>query len=41
MRAGLLITAIAVVLLGLFPGSVVEWAGTPAATTAAMTALAK
>ena len=26
MRAGLLITAIAVVLLGLFPGTFVEWA---------------
>jgi NADH-quinone oxidoreductase subunit N len=30
MRAGLLITAIAVVLLGIFPGTFVEWAG-PAA----------
>ncbi len=27
MNAGLIITAIAVVLLGIFPGSVVEWAG--------------
>ena len=41
MRAGLLITAIAVVLLGLFPGSVVEWAGAPAPTPVAVTALAK
>ncbi|MDB4982461.1 MAG: proton-translocating NADH-quinone oxidoreductase, chain [Myxococcales bacterium] len=34
MRAGLLITAIAVVLLGLFPGTFVEWAG-PASVIAA------
>ena len=27
MRAGLLITAIAVVLLGVFPGTFVDWAG--------------
>jgi NADH-quinone oxidoreductase subunit N len=27
MRAGLVITAIAVVLLGVFPGAVVDWAG--------------
>ena len=27
MRAGLLLTAIAVVLLGIFPGTFVEWAG--------------
>jgi NADH-quinone oxidoreductase subunit N len=42
MRAGLLITAVAVVLLGLFPGTVVEWAGAPAVpATGAVTALAK
>jgi NADH-quinone oxidoreductase subunit N len=40
MRAGLLVTAIAVVLLGIFPGTFVEWAGAGApagggATTAA------
>jgi NADH-quinone oxidoreductase subunit N len=33
MRAGLIITAIAVVLLGVFPGTFVEWAG-PAASAA-------
>jgi NADH-quinone oxidoreductase subunit N len=33
MRAGLLLTAIAVVLLGIFPGTFVEWAG-PAAAVA-------
>jgi NADH-quinone oxidoreductase subunit N len=40
MNAGLIITAIAVVLLGVFPGSIVEWAG-PAVGTAgtAVTAL--
>jgi NADH:ubiquinone oxidoreductase subunit 2 (subunit N) len=27
MRAGLLITAIAVVLLGIFPSTFVDWAG--------------
>jgi hypothetical protein len=27
MRLGLLLTAIAVVLLGVFPGTLVEWAG--------------
>ena len=27
MRAGLLLTAIAVVLLGVFPGTFVDWAG--------------
>ena len=27
MRAGLLITALAVVLLGVFPGTFVDWAG--------------
>ena len=30
MRAGLLLTALAVVLLGVFPGSFVEWAGSVA-----------
>jgi NADH-quinone oxidoreductase subunit N len=34
MRAGLLITAIAVVLLGIFPGTFVEWAGGPASVVA-------
>jgi NADH-quinone oxidoreductase subunit N len=40
MNAGLIITAIAVVLLGVFPGTIVEWAG-PAVGTAgtAVTAL--
>jgi NADH-quinone oxidoreductase subunit N len=40
MNAGLIITAIAVVLLGVFPGTIVDWAG-PAAGTAgtAVTAL--
>src|SRR5262249_40221226 len=33
MRAGLLITAIAVVLLGVFPGTFVEWAGSGATPT--------
>jgi len=33
MNAGLIITAIAVVLLGIFPGSIVEWAGPPVGTT--------
>jgi NADH-quinone oxidoreductase subunit N len=37
MNAGLIITAIAVVLLGIFPGSIVEWAGP--ATGAAGTAV--
>jgi NADH-quinone oxidoreductase subunit N len=43
MRAGLVITAVAVVLLGLFPGSVVEWAGAGPANPGgvAVTALAK
>jgi NADH-quinone oxidoreductase subunit N len=43
MRAGLVITAVAVVLLGLFPGSIVEWAGAGPATPGgvAVTALAK
>jgi NADH-quinone oxidoreductase subunit N len=35
MRAGLLITAIAVVLLGVFPGTFVEWAG-PAVSSVAL-----
>jgi hypothetical protein len=35
MRAGLIITAIAVVLLGVFPGTFVDWAG-PASGTAAV-----
>jgi NADH-quinone oxidoreductase subunit N len=41
MQAGLVITAVAVVLLGLFPGSVVEWAAGPSAgsTTAVTTAI--
>jgi NADH-quinone oxidoreductase subunit N len=34
-RAALLITAIAVVLLGLFPGTVMEWAGSAATTATA------
>jgi hypothetical protein len=34
MQAGLVITAVAVVLLGLFPGSVVEWAAGPTAGSA-------
>jgi len=41
MQAGLVITAVAVVLLGLFPGSVVEWAGSPSTPSAAVTAAAK
>jgi NADH-quinone oxidoreductase subunit N len=41
MRAGLLITAIAVVLLGLFPGSIVDWAGPGGNGGVAVTALAK
>jgi len=41
MRAGLLITAIAVVLLGLFPGSIVDWAGPGGTGGVAVTALAK
>ena len=35
MNAGLIITAIAVVLLGIFPGSIVEWAGPAPAAPAA------
>ena len=38
LRAGLLITAIAVVLLGIFPGTFVEWAGSPATTAVAAAA---
>jgi NADH-quinone oxidoreductase subunit N len=34
MQAGLVITAVAVVLLGLFPGSVIEWAAGPTAGSA-------
>jgi len=43
MNAGLVITAVAVVLLGLFPGSIVEWAGpsTGTAATAVTAALGK
>jgi NADH-quinone oxidoreductase subunit N len=41
MHAGLVITAVAVVLLGLFPGSVVEWAGSGSASGVAVTAVAK
>ena len=41
MRAGLVITAVAVVLLGLFPGSVVDWAGPASPTGVAVTASAK
>ncbi|HET6151287.1 MAG TPA: NADH-quinone oxidoreductase subunit N [Polyangia bacterium] len=41
MHAGLVITAVAVVLLGLFPGSVVEWAGPASASGVAVTAVAK
>jgi NADH-quinone oxidoreductase subunit N len=41
MNAGLIITAIAVVLLGIFPGSIVDWAGPAVGSTAglAVTAL--
>jgi NADH-quinone oxidoreductase subunit N len=38
MRAGLIITAIAVVLLGVFPGTFVDWAG-PSSGTAAVALL--
>ncbi len=43
MRAGLVITAVAVVLLGVFPGAVVDWAGPTGAPAAAVavTTLAK
>jgi len=43
MNAGLIITAIAVVLLGIFPGSIVEWAGpaTGGAATAVTALLGK
>jgi NADH-quinone oxidoreductase subunit N len=41
MQAGLVITALAVVLLGLFPGSVVEWAGPASGGGVAVTAAAK
>ena len=33
MNAGLIITAIAVVLLGVFPGTIVEWAGPAVGST--------
>ena len=39
-RAGLLITAVAVVLLGLFPGTIVDWARPAAAAPAATVAAA-
>ena len=38
MRFGLVLTAIAVVLLGVFPGTFVEWAGSPATTAVAAAA---
>jgi NADH-quinone oxidoreductase subunit N len=43
MRAGLVITAVAVVLLGIFPGTVIDWAGpaTPAATATATATLGR
>jgi NADH-quinone oxidoreductase subunit N len=40
MRAGLLITAVAVVLLGVFPSTFIDWAG-PAPATTTTAALAK